>query len=221
MAYVLGYWFADGGMRARELAGPEVYFVSNDREHLETIAEVIGAGNIHQVSRFRQGYRLNINRKEVYEDIVSLGGMEQKSVYAAWPYVPPEYLADFIRGYLDGDGWIGWKKNKPHWIPMISLYGTQAFVIGMTAAIESSIGVLAPTCRPHNGTWGATWRGIPAKCLTIWLYSNKRGISLHRKQIVADEIKQWQPLALYKSNITLKMRELFRDHISEKAKDVS
>src|SRR5215211_1550779 len=109
-AYVLGYWFADGGMRSRAIGGPEVFFVSNDFEHLEIVAKTIGVGSIRRVSRFRAGHRLNISRRELYDDLVRLGGTEQKSLNATWPYVPGQLLADFVRGYLDGDGWIGWKK---------------------------------------------------------------------------------------------------------------
>jgi len=146
MAYVFGYWFADGGMRSRAISGPEVFFVSNDLEHLEVVAKAIGVGTIRRVSRFREGHRLNISRKELYEDLTRLGATERKSLNATWPHVPWQFLAEFVRGYLDGDGWIGWQRSKKlHPLPVIGIYGTEAFVTGMAGAIEQQTGIPAPT----------------------------------------------------------------------------
>ena len=41
MAYVLGYWWADGHI-LKNAAGKRVGFTSKDGEHLEQIARVIG-----------------------------------------------------------------------------------------------------------------------------------------------------------------------------------
>ena len=210
MAYVLGYWFADGGMRTRVISGPEVFFVSNDLEHLESVAKTIGVGTIRRVSRFREGHRLNISRRELYDDLVRFGGTEQKSLNATWPYIPRQFLADFVRGYMDGDGWIGWQKSKKRYpLPTIGLYGTKAFVTGMAAAMEEQTGIPAPTCHKHHGTWGVSWYGLYAKCLTIWLYENEDGLAMERKAMVAPNIIRWKPKRFYKDGITPKMWELF------------
>lgn len=43
MAYILGYWWADGCMRIKSNTGAyEIQIASNDFAHLETIAQVIG-----------------------------------------------------------------------------------------------------------------------------------------------------------------------------------
>jgi hypothetical protein len=212
-AYVLGYWFADGSMRARKSSGPEIYFVSNDLEHLETIAHVIEAGTISRVSRFRKGYRLTIKRRELYEDLQRLGGTEQKSLHATWLAVPCEFLADFVRGSLDGDGHIGWRRNKNHPLPMITLYGTPAFVTDMARSIKNAIGVRLPPCLSHNHTWDVTWLGIQAKCLAIWLYQNRAGIAMPRKAAVAAEVLAWESQRLNTDNIIVKMWELFGEYL--------
>jgi intein/homing endonuclease len=41
-----------------------------------------------------------------------LGGKECKSNDMIFPDIPKEYLADFIRGYFDGDGSIMLLKNN-------------------------------------------------------------------------------------------------------------
>lgn len=209
MAYVLGYWFADGGMRSRAVGGPEVYFVSNDRDHLELVAKVVGVGTIRRVSRFRDGYRLNMSRRQIYDDLTHLGGTQQKSLNATWPQIPWQFVADFVRGYLDGDGWIGWQAHKNYPLPAIGLYGTQAFIMGMAAAIEEQTGLRIPTCHTHHGTWGVSWYGIYAKCLTIWLYQNEYGLAMQRKAVVVPDIIRWKPQKFYKDGITSKMWELF------------
>jgi len=43
MAYVLGLWWTDGCMRIKRNTGAhEIEIASNDREHLERIAQAIG-----------------------------------------------------------------------------------------------------------------------------------------------------------------------------------
>jgi hypothetical protein len=116
MAYVLGYWFADGNMYFQSGAGG--YFVSigsKDVTHLQNVREVIGAGTLTRITD-SDVFKLVICRKEMYDDLLRLGGTERKSLTLTWPDVPDEFLADFIRGYIDGDGSLTWHRpgNSVH-----------------------------------------------------------------------------------------------------------
>lgn len=113
MAYVLGFFAADGYMG---LNNRGAYFWSiqiTDEQLLESIKNVIGAEHKIGVRR-RFGnqstlYRLQIGSKEMYEDLCRLGFMQRKTKSLALPNVPQKYFADFVRGYFDGDGhvWVG------------------------------------------------------------------------------------------------------------------
>ncbi|MDD4624693.1 MAG: LAGLIDADG family homing endonuclease, partial [Bacilli bacterium] len=48
--------------------------------------------------------------KEIYNDIVFLGGMEKKSLIMRFPNIPHDYVKHFTRGYFDGDGSVN-KRN--------------------------------------------------------------------------------------------------------------
>lgn len=51
-------------------------------------------------------YLLNITRKQVVDDLRRLGITESKSRTVAFPNVPEEYTRHFLRGVIDGDGWV-------------------------------------------------------------------------------------------------------------------
>jgi hypothetical protein len=213
MAYVLGYWFADGNMYFQSGAGG--YFVSigsKDVEHLQYMQEVIGAGTLRQKTR-SEVYELVICRKAVFDDLLQLGGRVRKSLTLTWPSVPSEFLTDFIRGYIDGDGSLDWKETQPR----ITAVGSENFLMGMASAIEMTAGIATPTYH-HHGRFGRIgrifWYGLHAKCLAIWLYDNNQEPCLARKKAIATDFIAWNPQIVRQSRITLKMRELFKEYLS-------
>jgi hypothetical protein len=49
---------------------------------------------------------LLINSKEIKKDLEKLGILANKSLTVPFPDVPGEYLPSFVRGVIDGDGWV-------------------------------------------------------------------------------------------------------------------
>ena len=110
MAYVLGLWFADGCIYSQRMF--DITLHTRDKYTLKKIAEKLEyQGNLYDYVD-RQAARLNFSCVVIYNDIVALGGTENKSTTIKFPQVPPEYLPDFIRGYFDGDGSISRMKNN-------------------------------------------------------------------------------------------------------------
>lgn len=110
MAYVLGFWFADGCIYGGKMFDITVH--KKDKYILKKIAEELKyEGNIYDYVD-RQACRINFSCKEIYNDIISLGGKENKSLSVEFPKIPIEYLEDFIRGYFDGDGSVMNLKNN-------------------------------------------------------------------------------------------------------------
>ena len=104
MAYVLGLWYADGCIYGGKMF--DITLQKKDKYILKKIAEELQyEGNLYDYVD-RQAVRLNFSCVVIYNDIVALGGTERKSMTIQFPDVPEEYLADFIRGYFDGDGCI-------------------------------------------------------------------------------------------------------------------
>lgn len=117
MAYVLGFWFADGYMRHDK--SYRITLSSHDREHLETIKQAVQT-NISLARYSRHGklednFTLILRSKSLYRQLQVLGGIRRKSLVIEWPNIPDAYLADFVRGYFDGDGsvhFITYKRTK-------------------------------------------------------------------------------------------------------------
>jgi hypothetical protein len=205
MAYVLGYWWADGGM-LQTTHSSRVTFTSKDGEYLEKIARTIGVGEVKPTDN--ACYRITIYRKAMYDDLLALGGTPNKSFTANWYAPPSEFLRHFVRGFVDGDGSLYWLSTKITTHPRVQAVGTEQFLRGMALAVESQTGIPIPTCFPSENIWKMTWSGMYAKCLASWLYEDC-DVYLERKRSIAQEFLQWQPKLYRQKHITPKMRVLF------------
>ncbi len=113
MAYVLGFFTADGNMTKHKNGGCYIEFTSNDYEVLYKIKKIIGLDN--KISwRNRNSkihYRIQMGSKVLYEDLISLGLTPNKSLTIKFPNISLVHLKHFIRGYFDGDGCVYFKQN--------------------------------------------------------------------------------------------------------------
>jgi len=103
MAYVLGFIFTDGNV-----SGTTLSIAQNERYILELIRDVMESDN--RITEEENGknaiHVLRIHRMVIVEDLRKLGVIEGKSRIMSFPEVPTEYLPHFIRGVIDGDGWV-------------------------------------------------------------------------------------------------------------------
>lgn len=103
MAYVLGFILTDGN-----IAGNVFSISQADNEILTKINDTLSS--TYPIRRRRNGrnylYTLTVSRRSMVKDLKALGITKNKSRTIRMPDVPDEYLADFIRGVIDGDGWI-------------------------------------------------------------------------------------------------------------------
>lgn len=112
VAYVLGYWFADGYMTSDK--SYRVAFFSIDEDHLKNMAKVLNYNA--PVKQFRRNgkpsgiYNLTFRSKIFFNSLKSLGGICRKSFTMQFPKIPHNFLSDFIRGYFDGDGSVHFTK---------------------------------------------------------------------------------------------------------------
>src|SRR6478672_5311123 len=58
-------------------------------------------------------YVITFCSKEMYQDIMTLGGSPRKSRTIGFPDVPSELLPHFVRGVVDGDGTLSWNGDRP------------------------------------------------------------------------------------------------------------
>ena len=139
-AYVLGFWWADGCIGDnKKRPDYRVEFTSADKNHLLAIASCLGG---QSGLRFAGGaYRITLGRKVIWEAIKRQGGMPAKSLTATWPSPPAQYFRDFVRGYVDGDGSLGFDGlNRGPWLQIV---GTRAFLEGLSRQVYDATGIAA------------------------------------------------------------------------------
>lgn len=110
MAYVLGYFAADGSMYRNPRGSYYIEFTSTDLELIESVKRLISAENAiekyFQKGNWKTKYAIQIGSKKAYERLNKIGFMQNKSLRMKFPNVPKSYLCHFVRGYLDGDGCV-------------------------------------------------------------------------------------------------------------------
>jgi len=119
MAYILGYFAADGSMYANPRGSKYITFSSIDRKILEKVKQSLNSK--HKIAlrkryneNWKDSFTFQIGSKEMYSDLVKLGFMQNKARRFHLPKVPKKYMNHFIRGYFDGDGSItyGYTRRK-------------------------------------------------------------------------------------------------------------
>jgi len=113
MAYVLGFFAADGYITVNKRGGQFWCIDIGDKKLIEQIKKVIESE--HKISTRTKhkenyvSYRLQIGSIEMCDDLRKLGYDENKTKSLAVPHIPFRYFSDFVRGYFDGDGnvWSG------------------------------------------------------------------------------------------------------------------
>lgn len=116
MAYVLGFFAADGNMLRNRRGGHYIEFQVTDRSILVDIKRLTGAGQALtsrlRDKRWKVNYRLQIGSKQWFQDLERLGFTPRKSLTLKLPPIPQEFRTAFVRGYFDGDGGVYFKKYK-------------------------------------------------------------------------------------------------------------
>ncbi len=110
MAYVLGYWYADGSLEdASYLRGKYIRVTSVDREMIVKFKKWLKSE--HTIVKLKSSqpngkdrYLLRIGSHKLYESLTRLGLYPNKSLTITCPPVPTRFFEHFVRGYFDGDG---------------------------------------------------------------------------------------------------------------------
>lgn len=140
-AYFLGFLYADGNVYVSDngvKSNISLGLIESDKEILDKLNLLIDnkrklvyikpkLKRIKNKSFISKGqYRLDINSLKMSKDLINQGCFPKKSLTLKFPteeQVPKELIFHFIRGYFDGDGWLGIENG--------SICGTESFVISL------------------------------------------------------------------------------------------
>lgn len=176
MAYILGLWYADGCIYGGKMF--DITLHKKDKYLIKRIAEQLKyEGSLYDYVD-RQAVRINFCCKEIYNDIVSLGGTENKSLTVEFPEIPKKYRADFIRGYFDGDGCVMNLKNNRL---------NSAFTCGNKDFLRSLLNILKEDAGVEGGSFDDSCSSLKfGKRDTIrlgnYIYKNNPELFLLRKK---------------------------------------
>jgi hypothetical protein len=101
MAYILGFMFADGSLSENTVAWE---IQRRDKNILEKINASMNSNYPIKVTKKEKYVRLRISNPIIIKDLNRFQLRVKKS--REFPDVPEKFLSHFIRGFLDGDGWI-------------------------------------------------------------------------------------------------------------------
>ena len=175
-AYWLGFLYADGSIGDKKNT-IEISLQSSDYHHLEKFNESIDGAPDKHIYRDEIRCRICYSNKKTKNDLIKLGCTPKKSLTLTFPskeQVPDEFLYDFIRGYVDGDGSV--MINTKGTNGRLSLLGTKEFIEGLLIRT----GWKPMTIQHPSGVYAIEWGGQYNINYLNQLYANAN-IYLDRK----------------------------------------
>jgi len=201
MAYVLGFFAADGSMYQNKRGGAYIAFEITDADLLEKIRSALGA-NHKTTIRVRTRHckpihRLQIGSRVIFEDLQRLGFIQNKTMTLSWPHIPREFLSHFARGYFDGDGnvWKGTihkfdRPNPSNVLLTCFTSGSEGFFRGLKEELRLNPGMdggslyFSKAFRLQYATRDSSRDSLK---LYRFMYYDSRGLHLERKKQVFEE----------------------------------
>ncbi|WP_342541591.1 LAGLIDADG family homing endonuclease [Paenisporosarcina sp. FSL H8-0542] len=130
MAWVLGLLVTDGHIHN---SFHSIFFTQKDERILRLIANYMETDYVlTPFGKTKTAATLIINSEEMKQDLESLGITAKKSLNVPFPKVSEKFLPSFVRGVIDGDGWVG---HEGYQVNVTT--GSLAFAEGLLAVFQS------------------------------------------------------------------------------------
>ena len=136
-AYIFGWIMSDGCLvrEGRNKNAHNVRISLNDGDMAEWLYQYMCNGC--KIYREGNNYIVRYRNKDGVEFMIKSGLSERKSLIMQYPSVPQEVMADFIRGYFDGDGSIVVNKTRYNTYAQASFTcGSADFLTGLQQALS-------------------------------------------------------------------------------------
>lgn len=139
-AYWLGFLYADGGItKTNKRSRLELTLKESDYNHIEKFKRFLKSTNKIQYKQCKLGnaYRLVVSSVILVDALIEKGCTPRKSLTLTFPkegIIPNELIRHFMRGYFEGDGWLGFNTEHNH--HRCNIVGTKDFIIGFCNIID-------------------------------------------------------------------------------------
>ena len=199
MAYVLGFFAADGSMYKNRGGSYYVGFSSIDREQIALIRRLMGASNNiesyqSQQPNHKRRYTLQIGSTRLYRQLIKLSFTPRKSLTLQFPSVPLAVLKVFTRGYFDGDGYVFFAryKRKDRNSAHRSLRsgftsGSRTFLDILQNRLQAGANMGLGSLHPHASNWELSYSTNDSRHLYKFMYPTATVPCLKRKKLIFEE----------------------------------
>jgi len=192
-AYILGMFYSDGNVMPSGKC--RIGLQEDDKHILEDMAVAMkySGGLVYKKTKaehHKNQYILNIDRQKIAKDLIALGCVPNKSLILTFPtteQVPYELIPDFIRGVMDGDGSIAYRRRDKRIAPVIncSITSTKMFCDSLDEYLKS-LGIISTNFylrNPERTCTGSLFFGKQIEIVKFLklIYGGKPNLKLNRK----------------------------------------
>lgn len=201
-AYWLGFFYADGHIYG---SGKQIsiQLARKDRTHLKKFAAVFSSsvtdGETYddRTEKTYQWSRCVVSSKELVADILRTGMPQDKSQTppkGLLAKIPTDLKRHFIRGFFDGDGYVG--NVGGSW--RVTLVGLLPFLRSIRAEVVSTLALRKPKISKAGEIYSLSWySGFQLRRMRSWLYTDA-SVFLARKKKVFDSLSDSNAASPYK-----------------------
>lgn len=201
MAWALGFLVADGNLFHQILDSGGVLwritYTQKEREILEDLCDELGVPHKHihrtegwfdfpgGAKAFGVTHRVAFTNRHMFERLLELGVMPNKSLQLKKVSVHKKYFSHFLRGYFDGDGCFSWSTQPRQRVPRISFTsGSRQFLKWIEAKISKYYGLPGGRIRRKpKGSWNLRYRkNTSLKLMSIMYFDKEATLFLRRKK---------------------------------------
>jgi hypothetical protein len=181
-AYLVGYIMADGCIHNYKKANSKRLGFSvghKDKQFLQQIMDLFGSKFIIRDRHRKTGViesHVCLSSPRLYDKLVEMGVTERKSWGLIWPIsVPDEMTPHLVRGFCDGDGYIGshLRKGRKNRHLVITLVGTFAFLSGLQQVFNTVQGFTCGCLRravKNKPSFTLSYSYNSALAFAAWMY---------------------------------------------------
>jgi intein-encoded DNA endonuclease-like protein len=193
MAYVLGFFAADGCMMKNRRGTHFIEFQITDKDILVKIQKLLGSD--HKIAErnlkinWKTAYRLQIGSKIIFSDLLNLGLTPRKSKTIKLPNIPDKYFRHFARGYFDGDGNVHAQKRRDRRSGRMIIQthftcGSQKFLMQFQEKLETLALAKGGNVGYYSGAYRLIFSIRDSMKLYMFMYRGAKNLFLARKKNV-------------------------------------
>lgn len=190
MAYVLGYISADGNVSwdiAKGYNSLTITAAEKDKNHLGKMRKLLKSTKPLLYGRSTKSYRLIVNSKQICQDLMKFGIIPRKSLVIKFPNLPDEYLKDYIRGCIDGDGSLRYfKRPRSPYFELSVCSGSRDFIESLEDKIFQKMEINSRITKTKNNCFLLRYSCQRGLKLAQWIYEDA-DLYLPRKFIIYQE----------------------------------